>query len=78
MSWVKIDDDTYALEATPDPAQVVSLSEIQAEIASLSSQIKSVPDNDTLEFYIEHHPNQTALTARLENKQKLLEEILGG
>lgn len=48
MSWIKISDDNggvYALEPDPDPSVIVSVEEIEAEIAELQKRIKAAEAN---------------------------------
>ena len=45
MAWIKISDDDggiYAREAEPDPAEVVSVAELEAEIAQWDEQIAQI------------------------------------
>lgn len=42
MTWIKIDDadgGVYAKEATPDPEEIVTLGEIEREIADLKARL---------------------------------------
>lgn len=48
MAWIKISDEdggVYALEPDPDPAVIVSVEEIEAEIAELQERIKAAEAN---------------------------------
>lgn len=76
-NWIKITDDLFGLEASPDPQVVVSISELQGEIDILESKVKKTPDAETLDFYLEHHPEQIRLKEELDKKELLLKDILG-
>lgn len=41
--WVKISDDLYAQRPDPDPVQVVSAQELQAELDSLRVRLEGLP-----------------------------------
>lgn len=76
--WIKISSDeggTYALEATPDPAQVISIAELQSRLDWIKSQgIKTVADKETLDFFNSYKGNSTLLI-EMENLQRLINEL---
>jgi len=87
MSWIKIDNDTYALEATPDPQLVVSISALENEIADLQSRIDSIhlieiPKGASEEVVIAIEKSNefprgevVMFQTQLDEKTKLLEEL---
>ena len=42
MSWIQLDEDHWALEADPDPQEIVSISELDQQIADLEDQINGM------------------------------------
>ena len=42
--WLKLDDDHYALTPSPDPQEIVSISELTAQIEELQPQIDAIKD----------------------------------
>ena len=86
MAWIKLDDNTYAKEASPDPSEIVHLDTLQGEINNLQTQIdsvpagKTVPDQETLDFWNMENPfimDKEVLNQQLSEKQKLLNELKG-
>ena len=86
MAWIKLDDNTYAKEASPDPSEIVHLDTLQGEIDNLQTQIdsvpieKTVPDQETLDFWNIENPfsmDKEMLNQQLSEKQKLLDELKG-
>jgi len=75
MSWIKISDEnggTFALEATPDPQQVITIKELEDRLAWLQTQgIKDVPDQETLDFWNSYK----GLSGFINEKDSLLKTI---
>jgi hypothetical protein len=61
MAWIKISDDNggiYAERPDPDPVQVVSIAELEAQIASIRATIPIVTDTYLLEWAKARYPFQ--------------------
>lgn len=94
MSWLKISDKDggiYAKEPDPDPAVIVSVAEIEAEIKELQARIDSIhlidipkDASDEIKEAINYKNGMLVATdivpmqSRLEQKQAFLEEITNG
>ena len=93
MTWIKISEGVYAKEASPDPAEVVRLDDLQKQIAELQSQIDSLnsqlleyPDgaDDRLKEAIDLwnaqniEPILSLKESELSEKERLLSEIENG
>lgn len=86
--WIKITDDLYAMPATPDPQQVVSISALESEIAELQSRIDSIhlieiPDKASEEVVMavnywneQFVPEKDNYEKTLLDKQILLSELI--
>lgn len=93
MAWIKISDEdggVYALEPDPDPAVIVSVEEIEAEIAELQERIKAAEANllpcpekaderlaDVIRFYNEQNVlrDKIALEIKVGDKIELLNKL---
>ena len=42
MSWIKLDKNHYALEATPDPQEIVNIDELDQQITDLQTEVNSI------------------------------------
>lgn len=86
-NWIKITDDLYGLEASPDPVEVVSISALESEIADLQSRIDSIhlieiPEGASEEVVIAIEKSNefprgeiVMFETRLREKQDLLNEL---
>lgn len=82
MAWVKIDTDAWALEPTPDPAQIVTGEELRAELEMLSKTEAAIPkppsDVELLEWaranypYFNREAERAPLLARMAEIQTVL------
>lgn len=45
MAWLKISEGVYALEATPDPAQIIVVAELEKEIAEFELRLAEAQKN---------------------------------
>ena len=90
MAWIKLDDNTYAKEASPDPSEIVHLDTLQGEINNLTTQITNLekellpyPDGaderlkEAVDIYNEQMVNILLDIQKLElnNKQRLCDEL---
>jgi hypothetical protein len=90
MAWIKISDEDggiYAREPEPDPAVIVSVAEIEAEIKELQARIDSVrlieiPKDASEEVVIAIEKSNefprgeiVMFETRLKDKQNLLNEL---
>lgn len=42
MSWIQLDDTHWAKEPTPDPQEIVDITELQAQIDDLKIQLDAI------------------------------------
>ena len=91
MAWIKLDDNTYAKEASPDPEEIVHLDTLQGEINALATQITNLekellpyPDGaderlkEAVDMYNEQIVVQTIdnRKSELEEKQDIYEDLI--
>ena len=55
MGWIQLDDDHWAKEAEPDPEEIVSFTELNAQIDELQEQLDAfkeleIPENASAEL----------------------------
>ncbi len=78
MAWIKISEDnggTYAREASPDPAEILSISELEERINWLNSQgVKDSPDQETLDFW-NSYKGLSPFISEKEKLENLLNEL---
>ena len=77
MTYIKIDDDTYAVEATPDPQAVVSKSALIKEIADLQEGLDAFQNptqEQLLDAYKEWH-RFSDLEKQIKERKVLLAEL---
>jgi len=68
MSWIKV-EDKFALEATPDPAKLLTLEQMQQEVTQKQQEVTMY------ESEIEHLTiRKSALETEIAEIQALLEE----
>lgn len=82
MAWIKIDNDTYALEATPDPQEVVTREQLEIEKSGIEARLLELPENPSdevlLEWARQHYPfhdtsvERASLSTRLEEINSIL------
>lgn len=83
-NWIKIDDDLRALPATPDPQTVVSISELEKEIADLQSSIDAIkmieiPDGaseELIALVMDANAKTYSEIALIQDEQKTKQDLL--
>ena len=73
-NWIKIDNDTFALPADPDPREVIKLSELEARVAWLNENIKTATLEE-LQLAWDAYNGNSAFKQELEKLTILINEL---
>lgn len=78
MTWVKINDQTFAKEASPDPVDTKTREEFQNELEQIQ-EILNMPepsDTELIELGKAHHPFYIQNSVDLQKRVDEIDEIL--